>query len=70
VLVEALLKRDYGVVADSRNITKANPLGPRAILHWSMETCIRGVTSPNFLKALLSRRDTCIALPQRYIKME
>src|ERR1700751_4809635 len=24
-LVEALLKRDYGVVANSRNITKANP---------------------------------------------
>ena len=64
-LVEALLKRDYGVVANSRNITKANPFAASANL-----ALVDGDKPRTCLKALLSRRDTCIALPQRYFKSD
>jgi len=37
-LVEAFVKRGYNVVANSRNITKANPFAAAAMLHWLMET--------------------------------
>ena len=38
-VAQAFLNRGYNVVANSRNITKANPfLGRGRMLHWSKET--------------------------------
>ena len=67
-LVEALLKRDCGAVANSRKITNGNPFAASA----KLALADGGMYSPGApgtcLKALASRRDTCIALPQRYIR--
>jgi hypothetical protein len=69
--VEALLKRDSGVVANSRNITKSNPFAASANLApVDGDMCPTGGVPRTRLKVLGSRRDKCIALPQKYIKLD
>ena len=67
-LVEALLKRDCGAVANSRKITNGNPFAASAKLALADGDMYSPGVPGTCLKALASGRDTCIALPQKYIK--